>query len=83
MFTIKHIGGSLEHFETVGSGNRVVFYSNAEEVGLYPGKNISLSEKVTVFDDKGKIIQTFTGGTVYVMNNHGSTVAKYDMSDLE
>jgi hypothetical protein len=80
MFTIKHI---LNNIEFLHSGERVVFYSNGEEVALYPEKNIPFKQMVTVLDHDGKVLNTLNNGRVYVMNNHGSTVAKYDMSDLE
>jgi hypothetical protein len=81
MFTIKHITGERE---AIYSGERVVFYSNSEEVAMsFSIKDIPLKEVVTILDGEGKALCDLCRGTVYVMNNHGSTVAKYDMSDLE
>jgi hypothetical protein len=80
MFTIKHITNERD---TIYSGERVTFYSNSEEVAMSFSKNIPLKEVVTILDGEGRALRDLCRGTVYVMNSHGSTVAKYDMTDLE
>ena len=78
MFTIKHI---TDKREDIYSAERVTFYSNSEDVAM-SFKSIGLKEAVTLFDGNDKAICDLCRGTVYVMNNHGSTVAKYDMFDV-
>jgi hypothetical protein len=80
MFTIKHILGNLE---LLYSGERVVFYSNGEDVALFSEKNLVLKEGLTIVDGDNKVLHELRHGRVYVMNANGSTVAKYEMSDLE
>lgn len=80
MFTIKQI---LNNLEFLYSGERVTFYSNGEEVALYPEMNIAFKQTVTIFDGEGKVLNTLKNGLVYVMNDRGSTVAKYEMADPE
>ena len=80
MFTIKHILGNME---LLYSGERVVFYSNSEDVALFSEKNLTLKEGLTIVDGDDKVLHELRHGRVYVMNANGSTVAKYEMSDLE
>lgn len=81
MFTIKHI---VNEREDIYSGERVTFYSNSEEVAMsFSTKDIPLKEVVTILDEEGKALCDLCRGTVYVMNDRGSTVAKYEMADPE
>ena len=80
MFTIKHI---TDKREDIYSAERVTFYSNSEDVALFSEKNLALKEGLTIVDGDDKVLHELRHGRVYVMNANGSTVAKYEMSDLE
>lgn len=64
MFTVKFC---TETFDRIYSAERVEFRANNP-----------CDSWVSLYDCAGNNVATVSGGTVYVMNDSGATVAKYD-----
>lgn len=71
MFTAKYIG--LE------GSQRIIQAHTIEYHGPYP--EIAGGDRVLCFDADGRLTADFQRGVVYVMNEGGATVAKYDLYD--
>lgn len=84
MFTVKHL--SHTGGETLHEATGVSFMSGADMLAEY-GRGIRddaskpppSDDVVWVTTPKGEV-QSILGGWVYVMNDHGATVAKYDLN---
>jgi hypothetical protein len=79
MFTIKHI--SPDGGETIIAANDV---SYSPQIGDYLGSQLSgrSYSPATLWHSKtGGNLEPMTGGTAYVMNESGATVAKYDLNN--
>lgn len=74
MFTIKHI--TLSGTEIIYSGEHIRFEPEGLCVSTNP--NSSSPAMVSFFHAKGHQVE-IGGGTVFVMNDAGKTVARYDL----
>ena len=74
MLTIKHIG--VDGDESVRQALEVRYSRRAP----YDRPAVNTNWAGAVYADlEGNSMVTFEGGTVYVMNDAGATVAKYDL----
>lgn len=73
MLTVKHI--RHDGAETIDSAERVIFYA-PEGMDSTPTPHVGGS--ITAVN-RGGIEAEWFSGTVYVMNERGATIAKYDM----
>jgi hypothetical protein len=80
MFTIKH---STDELHRIFSGHEVTYRNNSEDIAnsLNPEK-LTVVHRVTVKGSDGRVTDVLDEGLVYVMNDRGSTVAKYDLDPL-
>lgn len=85
MFTVKHL--SHTGGETLHEATGVSFMSGETILAEYNRSVHTTGSKAPPPDDvvwvttpKGEI-QSILGGWVYVMNDHGATVAKYNLLD--
>lgn len=69
MFTIKHVH---IHGETLFTGREPQFHANMDSA---EGKTVS-------YENEHGVRIYITGGTVYVMNEIGKTVAKYELGGV-
>ena len=73
MFTVKHTHADFS--ETIHSADDVRYTPRQ----IPTPDQTSEPAPETVWVSSGDITMPLTNGIVYVMNDHGSTVAKYDM----
>ena len=71
MLTVKHI--SLSGIETIYPASSVEFRPAATK-DCAPA-----SDSVLAFTEQHYVVAELTGGTVFVMNEHGKTVSRYDL----
>lgn len=79
MLTVKHI--RFDGAETIDHAERVIFYPHADEGNLGSIKGPMAPHRIGVVTAVGAISGgvDWHSGTVYVMNENGATVAKYDL----
>jgi hypothetical protein len=77
MLTVKHI--RFDGAEEIGTTSRVLFYPS-DTMRMFPdAPNPHLQGMVTLVSPNGTT--DIHGGIVYVMNESGKTVSKYDLGE--
>jgi len=80
MFTIKHSTDKGDH---IFFGYDVKYTNNSESIANSKNPDAKVTHHFTVMTSEGRVTHFLNDGMVYVMNDHGSTVAKYRMYEIE
>ncbi len=75
MFTIRHIDNTVDNLY---AADRVTFFDPRDVAGNTP-TNPGVLGALELRDNDGVFITGLWGGMAYVMNDRGSTVARYDL----